>query len=135
MKKILKPILFVLVALGIILAYIFLMQEKSIYINEQTAIENATLHCEQFHSVPLKEPRNIKAQLLSCSEFERQTGWDHCTRLGHSGDLMLWYVSMEGLWLHWGPPLEDGTVNPLELTTCEMIVDAKTGEYFSKQSK
>ncbi|MBE0669821.1 MAG: hypothetical protein IH588_04465 [Anaerolineales bacterium] len=133
MNKIFKLLLVIFVVLGAVSAYFLLTQEK--YIDKKTAIEQAQLSCMEVHSQPQEEPYNIEAKLIKCADVVAQTGWNGCSIDGyHSSDSMVWFVSMDGLWFHWGPPAEDGTNAPIAMTKCQVLIDAKSGHMFALRS-
>lgn len=106
------------------------------YIDEQGAIVQAKLHCEQAHSTSQEVEHNIEAKLLACKEVPEKTGWNACDMGIHSPDIMVWFVSMNGLWFHYGPPNPDGTNSePIPFTECIVIIDAGTGALFQLGSK
>ena len=124
-------------ALLIIIGLSLLLLVRNLYINnqfidKQAAIELAQNYCAQSNADPREEPRNINSKLLVCGDVEEQTGWNACNMRLHLQGLKVWYVSMEGHWLIYGPPNADGTNSaPIPVTHCSVLMDAITGEPFA----
>jgi hypothetical protein len=119
----------------IVLSFLFLVRNlyiKSQFIDKQAAIELAQNYCVQSNAYPQKEPHNINSKLLVCGDLEEQTGWNACNTRHALQGLKVWYVSMEGQWLIYGPPNANGTNSaPIPFTHCSVLMDAITGEPFS----
>jgi hypothetical protein len=127
MKKFIPFVVICLVSV-IAIIYAFIAQDK--YINKDTAIAQAQLSCNEVHSEPEEEPYNIEAKLVKCMDLEKLVGWSACKDGHPSADTMIWFVSMDGSWIHWGPEAEDGTNTPIRITRCQVIMDAKSGGMF-----
>ncbi|MBI3162899.1 MAG: hypothetical protein HYZ23_10325 [Chloroflexi bacterium] len=130
MKNVSKILWFSLVILGSMLAYVYAQASESTekYISEQEAIEKAKLYCEQTHSPSQKEPDNFNTKLIQCGQVLEATGWTACSEAEKSPDMMVWYVSMQGLWLHWGPVPADGPHTPISFTSCTVLMEAGSGQ-------
>jgi hypothetical protein len=102
------------------------------FISEQEAVEQAQLGCEQAHSPPEEPPQNIEAELLTCREVDAQTSFSGCR--DEPPDLKAWFVSMDGLWFHEGPPGEEGANSPIPFRHCSVLMDAETGRLMELQS-
>lgn len=129
MAKFKRPFLYVLLILISLFISLFLAGRNS-FIDKQAAIERAQLYCAQTHSEPKETPHNFKAELLACSEAEKQTAMK-CT-----SSTKVWLVLMDGLWFHQGPPNADSTNSaPITYTKCSVLMNAATGEMIALSSK
>lgn len=135
MKRFFNLLFVFLIVTGIIV-FIYFFAARDKYIDEKTAIENAKRYCSQYNDVPQEEPHNIETKKFKCEQVTEQIGWDTCDPRYRDPNAIVWYVSMEGLWLHYGPPNEDGTNSvPGLIRKCQVVMDASTGEMFSLRSK
>ena len=98
-------------------------------IDVQQAMDLAKNYCAQIHSQQ-EAPRNILAGLITCKAV---TFPDICNQ--QPDDLRVWFITMDGSWLHWGPPPESGTPTPIVFKHCNVVINAQTGEMISISSK
>jgi len=102
--------------------------------NAQQAIDLAKLYCTETHSPPTEAEHNIVARLSTCKDINTVTNDPYiCTNLPDTLDV--WLVTMEGTWLHWGPPPASGTPTPTTFKQCIVVINAQTGEMISLSSK
>ncbi len=130
-----KYILYALVFSAILLlaTAVFVIFHRGQNISEQTAIEKAKAYCAQIHSPPQQPEHDIQATLMTCDEALAQ-GWNACDPSSQPGPVMVWLVTMNGLWVHAGPPQANGSPTSLTVTDCAVTMDAVTGELFSIRS-
>ena len=99
-------------------------------INREQAIGLTELYCAQTHSLPMENPSNIEASLMTEKEAQDHLKGDS----SGTSNKPVWLVSMDGLWEHEGPITENETVVPILFTHCDVIIDAKSGEMMRLQS-
>ena len=108
-------------------------------ITEDTAIEVAQESCGSFRSVQVEEPYENQAVLMSYDEGYKRV---HEGSVDLSTKLIgnpVWFVQLKGKWQGFGFPYGGLTPTPSKTPTiwvvCEVLVDAQTGEAFSKSYK
>ncbi len=101
------------------------------FIDVQRAVDLARLYCAQAHSTPKEAPRNIIAGELPCRSVKGSMP-NACN--GQPDNLRVWLITMDGTWLHWGPPLPNGTPTPILMKHCNVVINARTGEMLTLSS-
>ncbi len=94
------------------------------FLTEQAAIEKAINYCQTL-GTPQETPHNFIAEFSTCQDVK--------DRLPHAcdqrpPDLKVWFVTMDGIWLHSPLPPASGSPVPIPFNRCQVLMNAQTGE-------
>jgi hypothetical protein len=118
------------------LGLIFLMSCKGsftssdVYISKEEAIdaalENAMMTQPEI-SGPQEKPSNINAEQMTLAEAVKKINEQNEPAAGYDSNMMVWFVSMDGIWLDEFPRPADFPT-PAPYRHYVVIVDAKTAQ-------
>ena len=106
-----------------------LSEPSDSYVSKQAAIDAAL----EIASIPRPEisgsqvkPSNIKAEQMTLNEAVKHKNPSNEVAVGYDPNMMVWFVTMEGVWLDEFPRPEDFPT-PVPYHHYSVILDAKTG--------
>lgn len=106
-----------------------MIKESQSYISKQEAIDVAL----EIASSPRPEisgaqitPHNVIAQQMTFDEAVKKINQNHEVPSGQNPNMIVWYVTMEGVWYDEFPRPEDFPT-PIPYHRYTIILDAKTG--------